>query len=75
MALFTDPVDRYFVGKLVVGLLFGVSAARLLIGTLRFTMGRPAPSWESMAWYGIAAAVWFALFQLIESRRRRRVPA
>ena len=68
MSLFSDPVDRYFVGKLLAGLLGITFAAR----ALRVLMVERTSFSLEMIRYTILATACFALFQYIETRRQRR---
>jgi hypothetical protein len=74
MSLFTDNVDRYFVGKLAVGLLFVFSFLEALLAAIVLTgvAPHPSPSPENaLIQYGVASLLWFVAFRFIESRRRR----
>lgn len=77
MSLFTEKMDRYYVGKMIFGLLFVVSFLKLLIAgillsgltPLRMT-GFVNPQLAFLQ-YGIASVLWYAAFRFVESRRRR----
>ena len=72
MALFGEPVDRFFVGKLLVGLLFVVSIVQLLRAIVALTGSAAflvrAPS-QSAFFYGLTCILWALVFRLIEARR------
>ncbi len=69
MSLFSNPVDKYFVGKVLAGLLGFTFAAR----ALRVLMVERKSFSSEMIRYTILATACFALFQYIETRRRKAV--
>ena len=79
MSLFTEPVDRFFVGKLFFGLLFAWSFFKLLqlllkavfLVTELFPRNRLVmPGWEALLAYGFSGLLWLVLFRIVEGRRR-----
>ncbi len=72
MSLFTDPMDRFFVGKLLFGLLFCDAFFRFLNLVLRMVLqpNGTSPPWEDALTFGLVCLLWFGLFQAVESRRR-----
>ena len=78
MAIFTSPVDRYFVGKMFFGLAFVFSfcatvlACLALAGAYRTTSGLIADSPRQVAILsGVSAGLSLILFRVIERARRR----
>lgn len=75
MGLFGEVVDRFFVGKLAVGLLFIASALQMLRAVIALT-GRAAFSvqapGETALLFGAISIMWLLLFRFIETRRKRR---
>lgn len=71
-AFFSDSVDRFFIGKLITGLLFIFSFIQLLrailalTGTAAFSVTSPM---EAAVAYAVACVVWFMAFRFIEARR------
>jgi hypothetical protein len=71
MRLFTDPVDRFFLSKLAVGLLFAYCIVRLV--RLFVEVGRGgAPEWKQLVTLGVLTVASAAIFRSIESRRVAR---
>jgi hypothetical protein len=80
MSLFTDPIDRFYVGKLVFGLAFlrasvyVLSSLLVIAGAYHPTGGLVASSPMEALWLSGAEAVLTLVgFQLIEHARRRQL--
>ena len=80
MSLFTDPIDRFYVGKLVFGLgfvravLYVLCSLMAISGVYHPTGGVVASSPVEALWLGGAEAVLTLVgFQIIEHARRRKL--
>lgn len=69
MSLFNEPVDRFFVGKLVFGLLFVGSFLKLLLAVLKPVATSRSIEVEAIVGYGLSCLLWYGLFRVIENRR------
>jgi len=78
MKLLTDKVDRFYLGKLVAGVLFAFSTCRALLALLVVSggitrsshLGHRSPV-IALFVYVCAAALWLVVFVAIERARRR----
>ena len=73
MSLFTEPVDRFFVGKLLSGVLFVASFFKLLVAVITALVppyGIEQPWAASVLGYGLSCLLWFGEFRVVEGRRR-----
>ena len=80
MSLFTDPIDRFYVGKLVLGLaflravLYMLCSLMAMSGVYHPTGGVVANSPVEALWLSGAEAVLTLVgFQIIEHARRRQL--
>ena len=80
MSLFTDPIDRFYVGKLVLGLaflravLYMLCSLMAMSGVYHPTGGVVANSPVEALWLsGAEAALTLAGFQIVEHARRRQM--
>ena len=74
-----EPVDRFFVGKVMSGLLFVASFFPLLVVVTTTLLPGIQPWGKATLGYGLSCLLWLGVFQIVEHRReaacaRRRPP-
>jgi hypothetical protein len=70
MSLWTEPADRFLVGKLMAGLLFIASFFTLLVAVTTTLLPGVQPWGGAVLGDGLSCLLWLGVFQIVERRRQ-----